>query len=68
MVGQQNKRICYCKDCGRLDYADMKCEKCGSTNIVSASQDFLLGYGKHLQLMEYVYEQHFGQDNVTGIV
>lgn len=34
-------KICYCKSCGTLDYADKKCPKCGSTAIGEADMDFL---------------------------
>lgn len=44
----EKKKICLCRDCGRLDYAAGCCEKCGSTNIVSASHDFMVGYGRDI--------------------
>ncbi|MDE6909833.1 MAG: hypothetical protein K2P44_05115 [Lachnospiraceae bacterium] len=36
------EKICFCKRCGTLDYADEKCPKCGSLEIQEASMDFLL--------------------------
>lgn len=51
--------VCYCKDCGQLDFAKGRCPKCGSKNIVRAEQDFLPGYGTHIRMMQSLYEQHF---------
>lgn len=34
--------ICFCKRCGTIDYADGKCPKCGSMEIVEANIDFLM--------------------------
>lgn len=36
------KKVCFCKKCGALDYADEECPKCGSPEIDEASMDFLL--------------------------
>lgn len=38
----KSKKVCFCKKCGALDYADEKCPKCGSPEIDEASMDFLL--------------------------
>ncbi len=51
------KKICLCRDCGRLDYAAGSCEKCGSTNIVSASHDFMVGYGRDIFEIQYLNQQ-----------
>ena len=55
----KKESVYYCKDCGRLDYARGACPKCKSRNIVRADQDFLMGYGTHIQLMQSLYEQHY---------
>lgn len=35
-------KICFCRYCGTVDYADGKCPKCGNTEIDEARTDFLL--------------------------
>lgn len=35
-------KICFCRRCGTIDYADGKCPKCGNTEIDEASTDVLL--------------------------
>lgn len=57
-MGEVKKRICLCKDCGRLDYAAGRCEKCGSTNIASASHDFMVGYGRDIFEIQYLSQQN----------
>ena len=59
MDKQNHAKVCYCKDCKQLDYAIDKCPNCGSSNITVAYQDFLIGYGRHVNLMQSVYEQHY---------
>ena len=59
MDEQKQARVCYCRDCNQLDYATDSCPSCGGKNIVVAYQDFLVGYGRHINLMNTVYEHHF---------
>lgn len=56
----QSGRICYCRDCRHLDYAQGKCSKCGSKNIVGAYQDFVIGFGRQINLTQSTYDQQYG--------
>lgn len=42
MLKMKYKKICFCKKCRTVDYADGKCPKCGNTEIDEADIDFLL--------------------------
>lgn len=60
MDEQKQAKVCYCRVCKQLDYAYEKCPNCGSTDIVGAYQDYMVGYGRHINMMRSIYDQHYG--------
>lgn len=64
---ETKRRICLCRACGSLDYAAGTCDKCGSTNIVSASHDFMIGYGRDISEIQYINQQNlFVKKEITS--